>query len=155
MAKISIKFTPPLSDVEANWRRLASAGIYESIARLGNEADEVMLSSLQAETPVDTGKLRDDTHSVQRPLGRGVSYAYRTAPYADFVIFGTKPHEIVPVSAKFLAFLGADGNMVFTNHVNHPGTAATDYPMRAWNAARGEVLEILSRTGREILDQVT
>lgn len=152
--KISITFTPPLSDVAANWQRLASAGIYESIARLGQEADQILLQALQVETPVRTGALRDNEHSTQRPNGRGVSFEYTSLDYGALVVSGTQPHIIEPVSARVLAWLGADGEMHFAKRVQHPGTQPNDFPMRAWQSARGDIMDVFSRTGRELLDQV-
>ncbi len=38
--------------------------------------------------------------------------------------YGTRPHEIVPVKAKFLRFVASDGKVVFTKLVRHPGTQA-------------------------------
>lgn len=35
---------------------------------------------------------------------------------------GTRPHEIRPVRARFLRFMGRDGSIVFARRVMHPGT---------------------------------
>lgn len=43
------------------------------------------------------------------------------APYAGFVAFGTKPHEIRARRAKFLRFV-QNGRVVFRKSVHHPGT---------------------------------
>lgn len=51
-----------------------------------------------------------------------------TVPYAAFVSQGTGPHDIYPVKALALAFLGGSlGGLVFTKHVRHPGTRANPY----------------------------
>jgi len=104
LSKITISFRPSLNDVEANWRKLATTGIYESIARLGQESNEILLGAIITEAPVDTSKLRDELHAVQKPSGHGVSFDYRTVSYAQFVIQGTAAHVIEPVNATVLAW---------------------------------------------------
>lgn len=42
--------------------------------------------------------------------------------YAGFVEKGTAPHEIRPIRACVLAFKTADGKLVFSPLVHHPGT---------------------------------
>jgi hypothetical protein len=46
------------------------------------------------------------------------------APYAIYVIKGTKPHDIYPVNAKALYWPGAEHPVKV---VHHPGTEANDY----------------------------
>jgi hypothetical protein len=41
-------------------------------------------------------------------------------PYARFMEYGERPHDIVPVSAKVLAFK-VNGQTVFATKVHHPG----------------------------------
>ena len=40
----------------------------------------------------------------------------------EILEYGSDPHDIVPVNAEFLAFMGGGGDMVYTKHVDHPGT---------------------------------
>lgn len=51
----------------------------------------------------------------------------------DLVISGTDPHPIDPVNASVLRFT-AGGTVVFTNHVDHPGTAANNFVLEAIKA---------------------
>lgn len=154
--KLTFTFTPPIEDKIASFRKLAQTGIYESLGRLAQEAGDVMLASLQAEAPVRTGAYRDAIHQVQLAhSGGGITLEYRAPePLSTFIIHGTAPHSIDPVSAKVLAFRGSDGALHFAHHVDHPGTKANDYVSRAVAAARGEVMDIFARTGREIIMQV-
>jgi len=52
------------------------------------------------------------------------------APYASFVVSGTRPHTIVPRNARVLHFRTARGD-VFAARVNHPGTRPNDFAQRA------------------------
>jgi len=40
----------------------------------------------------------------------------------EILEYGSKRHDIYPVNAEFLAFMGGGGEMVYTKHVDHPGT---------------------------------
>lgn len=50
-------------------------------------------------------------------------------PYARYHNDGTKPHVIVPVRAKALAWRGGNSRsgMIFARRVNHPGTTGTRF----------------------------
>lgn len=84
--------------------------------------------------PVKSGRLRD---SIQVRQSRDVKGRYSvgyeveaTAPYSVFVHEGTRPHEITPVNASVLAF-DVGGTTVFAHRVNHPGTKANPFLVRA------------------------
>lgn len=152
---ITLKFTPPLEDRLASFRQMARTGIYESIGRLAQQCDDILLNELRSEAPVRTGHFRDSIHSVQHGSQGRIVLEYRAMdPLDRFIIEGTKPHEIVPVSGKALAFVGANGETVFAKRVSHPGTAPNDFPARAWESARGGVFDVLARTGREIVEEL-
>lgn len=51
-------------------------------------------------------------------------------PYAIYVEMGTAPHEIRPIHSSVLAFKSADGKLVFSPLVNHPGTKANPFMHR-------------------------
>lgn len=61
-------------------------------------------------------------------------------PIALYNLRGTQPHEIEPVVANALHFF-VDGNEVYTQHVDHPGTSANPYNQRAWEAQRDAVVQ--------------
>ena len=79
--------------------------------------------------PKRTGKLSQSI--VKRPvltseLGLSVIIgAYQ--PYATFVHEGTKPHVILPKSAKALHWINGEGQSVFAKSVHHPGTKANRF----------------------------
>jgi hypothetical protein len=67
----------------------------------------------------DTGALRG-SYGVVKP-SEGVRHVGSSLEYADFVEFGTDPHEILPKNAKALWWPGAAHPV---RRVQHPGTRA-------------------------------
>lgn len=63
-------------------------------------------------------------------------------PIAAYVTRGTRPHEIAPVYASALHFIGSGGEDVFTQHVNHPGTDPNPFHITAWENKRTEVQQL-------------
>jgi hypothetical protein len=59
------------------------------------------------------------------------------APYAEFVIFGSRPHEIRPKNAKVLSWIGGPGfnTRIFARKVWHPGYIGDNYRDTALNDA--------------------
>lgn len=86
-----------------------------------------------AACPVRSGQLRDAL--VLRDRDRNVNPGVVVgtfAPagvigYAYYTHEGTRPHPIFPRNARVLAFRGRDGSLVFSSHVNHPGTEPRPY----------------------------
>lgn len=54
-----------------------------------------------------------------------------------YVTEGTSAHEIVPVNASVLRFTSG-GTVVFTQHVDHPGTTANPFVMQAIRETIGQ-----------------
>ncbi len=86
---------------------------------------QVWLAAARMRCPVGkTKKLRDGLTVDVGPAGiTGRS----NQPYAEYVIKGTRPHDIVPRRAKVLAFEGSDGGTVFAKRVRHPGTPPNNF----------------------------
>jgi len=84
---------------------------------VGTAADyaEALMS---AKAPVRSGRLLG---SIRKIVSGNEAVICPTVPYAVYVEYGTRPHEIHPVRARVLAFEVA-GKMVFTPIVHHPGT---------------------------------
>jgi len=75
--------------------------------------------------PVESGTLR---HSIEaRRLNIGRWAVGSSVDYAADVEYGTAPHVITPDDADALRFPGPDGDPVFAQHVDHPGTPAQPY----------------------------
>lgn len=87
--------------------------------------------------PKVTGNLAD--HIVKRLVkskGKPVMLVgVEHVPYAVFVHEGTRPHPIDAVHAPFLVFVGRDGKLVATKHVDHPGNKPNRFLVRALTAA--------------------
>jgi phage gpG-like protein len=66
----------------------------------------------------DTGVLRESFD--YEVMGDSQVRVGTKVQYASFHEEGTAPYDIVPVTGKVLAFMGANG-MVFVRHVHHPG----------------------------------
>lgn len=76
-------------------------------------------------TPVRTGRLRAGTDLVvDAPEGWSVTgHVQNLVEYALDVHDGTPPHRIEPRDPNgVLRFEGADGGIVYTRYVNHPGS---------------------------------
>lgn len=92
--------------------------------KLGNEVAAVG----RALAPRVTGELARSIRVYPIQLGVNPSaYVEANAPYALFVHEGTGPHPIDPVNARVLRFPAKSGFIVFTPHVDHPGTAAQPF----------------------------
>lgn len=91
------------------------------------------------EAPKKTGNLSQ--HIVKRLVhsatGVVMLVGVEHVPYALFVHEGTQPHSIDAKNAPFLVFMGRDGNLVFTKHVDHPGNKPNRFLVRALAAAAG------------------
>lgn len=105
-----------------------------------------VLAELQHETPVaqkvikgvEPGYLRDNIHSEVAAGAGTVTLRYTTdAEYADWLIDGTGPHEIVPRNARYLHWVDpGTGEDVFRSRVWHPGTQPNDFPGRTADRVR-------------------
>lgn len=101
--------------------------------------DDVMqtiMFSVHDEVPIRTGNLKA-SHMIDEPspLERRLYPDESRAPYAEQVILGSGPHEIVPVNAQALYWPGADHPV---RRVHHPGTKPNPYLERAVAAADTE-----------------
>lgn len=97
--------------------------------------------------PRKTGYLAS---TIVKEFGEGEASINVLAPYAMYVVEGTKPHIIRPVNASVLAFQGASGKMVFTRLVNHPGTKPNPWMQQAAEDARSKVEETFAELWQEL-----
>ena len=89
--------------------------------------------------PVETGRLRNSI--VMQGEGSFKIVAEAKAPYAGFVEYGTRPHEIRPRRRRFLRFT-VDGKVVYATRVHHPGTSPKPYWRPALEHAAEKLPEI-------------
>ena len=123
---------------------VASADVYalaEALKRSGKDADvttkevlirsaNYLLTEMQVRVPVDSGDLKKSL--AIRVTGDRVIIGPDT-PYAGYVEFGTKPHEIRPKTKKALAFK-VGGQTVFARVVHHPGTKPNPFVQDSFDA---------------------
>ena len=87
-----------------------------------------------------TGALFQSVYNRSIPGGRSVGHDTSRAPYAQFVVFGTRPHVIRPKNKKALRWVGPGGGFSFAKKVNHPGYRGDDY----FGQVKDNVLRIFS-----------
>lgn len=77
------------------------------------------------------------------------------APYAKFVVKGTRPHKIYPVSSSVLVFKAKSGDLVFTKLVRHPGTKPNPFLQRAVDKAREQIDDIWNELFEDLVEGVS
>ena len=103
--------------------------------------------------PWKTGKL---ARSLDIDIDeKGEARIRALAPYAKFVIEGTRPHKIYPMNASCLVFKSAGGGLVFTRLVRHPGTKPDPFLTRALDKAREKVDEVWAELFLELVEEAT
>jgi hypothetical protein len=113
--------------------RASNAAVQAASADLGQFADEVV-SEAKRLAPVRTGFLRGSIFARWTgPLKIDIG---ASAPYAQFVEQGTRPHKITARNKKALAFTASDGTKVVVKSVNHPGTKARPFLQPAYEAVK-------------------
>jgi HK97 gp10 family phage protein len=133
-----------------NWMRTAVGW--------ADEAGPMMRTALKAEAPVGTGprsgRLRTSIRYERNVRAGSVTMTFTAnTPYAKYVLEGTREHDIYPVAARYLHFIGKRGP-VFVGprgsgaHVHHPGTKPNPFPQRAL----GPMEPMLQRTFRQALE---
>lgn len=79
---------------------------------------------VKREAPVKTGKLRGKVMSTVSTNGGSIFVPKGAVKYFDFVIDGTRPHDIVPKHAQALYWPGAKHPV---KKVRHPGTKSNPF----------------------------
>jgi HK97 gp10 family phage protein len=90
-----------------------------------------ILAEMEARVPVKTGRLRTSL-SIRVDTDK-VTIGPDT-PYAGYVEFGTKPHQIRPKKPGGVLMFTMGGQKVFARSVQHPGTRAQPYVRPAFEA---------------------
>lgn len=114
----------------------------EALLRMSQIAYDSM--QLGADRHTKTGALFQSVYN--RPLGeagREVGHDPERAPYAAFVLFGTRPHRISARTRKALRWPSGD-SFRFARWVNHPGYAGDDYLTTSARDALDELNRIIS-----------
>ena len=103
--------------------------------------------------PWKTGKLARSL--VMEVDEKGEARIRALAPYAKFVVEGTRPHKIYPVNASCLVFKSAAGGLVFTRMVRHPGTKPNPFLTRALDKAREKIDDIWAELFEDLVEEAT
>lgn len=97
--------------------------------------------------PRRTGKLAS---TIVKEVTDGEGAINVLAPYAMYVVKGTRPHIIRPINSSVLAFQSASGKFVFTRLVRHPGTKPNPWMQQAAEYARGKAEETFAELWQEL-----
>lgn len=95
------------------------------------EAANFILAEMEARVPVDSGDLR---RSLRIKIEGDRIIIGPDTPYASYVEFGTKPHQIKPKKPGGVLVFNAGGQKVYARVVNHPGTKAQPFVRPAFDA---------------------
>jgi HK97 gp10 family phage protein len=106
-------------------------------------------AGMKAKAPVKTGRLLG---SIEKRVSGSQAKVGPTVPYAIYVEYGTRPHDIRPVFASVLAFEVA-GRMVFTPIVHHPGTRPQPFVAEAAGEARRRIPEFWEKSVKEVVGE--
>jgi len=86
-----------------------------------------VLAAARLQVGIDTGKLKASLRMTHNRSVRG-QFVMVGSPlnYALMHHQGTKPHIITPKRSQVMVF-ASRGRVIYTTHVNHPGTRANRY----------------------------
>lgn len=141
---VSEKLAIAFGDVDGLQRRVA----WKASQYLRDAAQENVVQGGR----VNTGRLRDSIRAF-RPVKTADGYtagAGTDVPYAPYVEWDTRPHEIRPRRAKALRFM-VGGQIIFAQKVNHPGTTGIHFMSRAAAELEAVVEDIIDHDVREWL----
>lgn len=111
------------------------AAVNGKIDQLNSQIVDVLELWIKDAAPRKTGKLKAAVKK-QKFGGRGLVFISKAiAPYAFYVLEGTRPHKIVP---KYKKALKVPGVGVFKS-VQHPGTKANPFVDKGVSNARGDI----------------
>jgi len=128
------------------------AGMDEVRAAFARLTPEIKAQALRglAQVAFDTAQRQVDTHTQTGALARSlrlrsdgdggwvIGHDQQHAPYAPFVHWGTRPHDIRPRTKKVLRWPSGQGGQtgfVFARFVRHPGYAGDPWLVAAADEA--------------------
>ena len=97
-----------------------------------------------------TGELYGSTYNRKITGGRSVGHDTGQAPYAKFVLFGTRSHWIGPKDKKALRWAGPNG-FIFSKGHEHPGYRGDDYMEKAKDDALAGFSQFVSKAIKDSL----
>jgi len=153
---LRVEISPPIRDLQGRFAKLegeVKEVRREELRGLGREYVKVA----QEEAPKRTGQFaRSIRYRTTVETGRRMELAVTMAtPLGSYIIFGTRPHVIVPVRARALHFFTKSGQEVFTKRVMHPGTRPNPFQQRAMERLEPEIDAALRRIGLRFVKVLT
>lgn len=120
-------------------------GHFNWAARAAAWSDHIgplMRAELMKQAPKKTERLAKSIRYRRHVLADGLKVEWTAnVPYAEFVIKGTKAHEIRPKAARALHIMDSHGAMGFAAFAHHPGSKPNDFPKRAADALGTRIVE--------------
>ncbi|OYR66239.1 hypothetical protein DJ71_22120 [Halorubrum sp. E3] len=136
------EFAEGLRDVADNLDGAIDSGVETTAFQIEGTAKRIV--------SVDSGALRAGIEA--RRLSIGVWVVGAKSDYADDVEFGTAPHVIEADQADALAFMGQDGELVFRQRVEHPGTPAQPFLRPALAEHQSDLVENINDEIQKLFD---
>jgi HK97 gp10 family phage protein len=113
--------------------------------KLNKRVVDFAYQEMRDRAPLRTGVLKG---SIIKLLREFEGYVGSAAPYAVYVEYGTRPHTILPVNARVLAFEVA-GRTVFSPIVRHPGTRPQPFMRETAEEVKRRIPEFWNEIWRE------
>ena len=109
------------------------------LQKLVTEASMITQGNIQDEAPVRTGNLQSSIRRENLGMFQARIYADTgIAPYVEYVLGGTPPHEIV-ITPKTAQELNTPYGLFKKVVVNHPGTSANPFFDRGIENSRRDI----------------
>jgi HK97 gp10 family phage protein len=137
------EFAEGLRDVADNLDEAIDEGVKTTAFQIEGTA--------KRRAPVDTGALRAGIEARRLTIAEWVVGA--KTEYATAVEFGTAPHVIEADQADALAFTGQDGELVFRQRVEHPGTPAQPFLRPALAEHQSDLVENINAEIEKLFDR--
>jgi len=131
LIKIDVKKN--IADMDSQTKQAAEKAV--------TEISDLTIQTLQSNAPVKTGFLRS---SFQKILFGLTARIFSIASYVMIVEKGSRPHVILPKSARVLHFV-IGGQDVFAKSVQHPGTRGTFFIQRTRDRVSNEAPRIMAK----------
>lgn len=119
-----------------------------------SDVEPAALRAMKMHAPFRTGAMRQGIGSRLEPsAGSMWVVLYSTAPYAKYVLGGTKAHTIAAVNAKALRWIANSGHggVMFAKSVKHPGTKPDNFPERGLAPLTTMILQSFADAAREAI----
>lgn len=135
---------------------LASVRILKAMTTWSDDVGPDIRDALKEATPKRTGMMAMKERYDRETTGKSVTLNFTAhSSYAPYPIYGTRPHRIYPVSARYLhffwerkgieMFVGPRGMNASTsqgkNWVDHPGNKPNPFPTRVLDFMQDEITQ--------------